>query len=79
MDYFKIGKHQLIEENVAYTAMYLYNLLDKNMYIDELFQLYVDSKKIQLSLGVEKTLFFSLTFLFGLGKINIINGMIERC
>lgn len=79
MDYFKVAKHQLIEDNVAYTAMYLYNLLDKKMYLDEILQLYVESKRIQLSFGVEKTLLLSLTFLFGIGKINIIDGMIERC
>lgn len=78
MDYFKLTKHQSIDENILYTAMFLYNLIDRQIYIDELFQKYVDSKETQLSSAIEKTLLLSLTFLFGLGKINIIENMIVR-
>ncbi|HBF6521666.1 TPA: hypothetical protein KRL75_004049 [Clostridioides difficile] len=78
MNYFKLTKHQVIDENIAYTAMYLYKLIDREMYLDELFQKYVNSKGTQLSSAIEKTLLLSLTFLFGLGKINIIESMIVR-
>lgn len=78
MDYFKLTKHQVIDENIVYTAMYLYKLIDREIYIDELFKKYVDSKETQLSSAIEKTLLLSLTFLFGLGKINIIENMIVR-
>ncbi|MDU4414949.1 hypothetical protein GKD08_09090 [Paeniclostridium sordellii] len=78
MNYFKLTKHQVIDENIAYTAMYLYKLIDREMHLDELFQKYVNSKGTQLSSAIEKTLLLSLTFLFGLGKINIIESMIVR-
>lgn len=78
MDYFKLTKHQVIDENIAYTAMCLYKLIDRDMYLDELFQKYVNNKGTQLSCAIEKTLLLSLTFLFALGKINIIENMIVR-
>ncbi|MCQ2016029.1 hypothetical protein [Clostridium butyricum] len=78
MDYFKLTKHQLIDENIAYTAMCLYKLIDREMYLDELFQKYVNSKDTKLSSAIEKTLLLSLAFLFGLGKIDIIENIIVR-
>lgn len=79
MDYFKLSKHQVVEENIVYTAMQVYTMMDKSIYIDELFQRYAKDNAVQLSIGVEKTLFLALTFLFGLGKIQVINNMLERC
>ena len=78
MDYFKIGKYQLVEENVLYTARILYDILEQKKHIDELFEEYSEYNNIQLSLNVEKTLFLSLTFLFSLGKIKVENNLIVR-
>ena len=78
MDYFKIGKYQLVEENVLYTARILYDILEQKKHIDELFEEYSEYNNIQLSLNVEKTLFLSLIFLFSLGKIKVENNLIVR-
>lgn len=78
MDYFKIGKYQLVEENVLYTARILYDILEQKKHIDELFEEYSEYNNIQLSINVEKTLFLSLTFLFSLGKIKVENNLIVR-
>lgn len=78
MDYFKIGKYQLVEENVLYTARVLHDILGQKKHVDELFEEYSRYNNIQLSLNVEKTLFLSLTFLFSLGKIKVENNLIVR-
>lgn len=78
MDCFKIGKYQLVEENVLYTARVLYDFLEQKKHVDELFVEYSKYNNIRLSINVEKTLFLSLTFLFALGKIKIENNLIVR-
>ena len=79
MDYFRIGKHQLIEENVLYTSRSLYILLTEEMTIDQLFEAYSKEMNIYLGIGMEKTLFLSLSFLFMVGKIKKVGNKIVRC
>jgi len=78
MDYFKIGKYQLVEENIPYTAKILYELLDKKKHVDQLFEDFSKTNNIQLSINVEKILFLSLTFLFALGKVKVEKDLLVR-
>lgn len=78
MDYFKINKYQLVEENIPYTAKVLYELLDKKKHVDQLFEDFSKTNNIQLSINVEKVLFLSLTFLFALGKVKVEKDLLVR-
>ncbi|MBC5996515.1 hypothetical protein EAI30_05350 [Romboutsia ilealis] len=78
MDYFTISKYQTIEENIPYSSMILYNILDKEMHIDELFTEYTRLNNITLNLNVERVLLLCLTFLYSIGKIELTNKYIKR-
>lgn len=78
MDYFLVSKHQTVEENILFSSKMLYDLLDKEKHIDELFLEYADIRKIVLNLNVERILYLALAFLFSVGAILINQNMIKR-
>lgn len=78
MDYFKIGKHQVVEENLLYTTKILYELLETEQHIDELFLLYAKRQNVLLNLNIERILYLALTFLFSFEKILVDGNMIKR-
>lgn len=78
MDYFTISKYQTIEENIPYSSMILYKILDREMEIDELFTRYSKENNITLNLNIERVLLLSLAFLYSIGKIELSNKNIKR-
>lgn len=79
MDYFTYNKYQTINENIPYSAMVLYKLLDNKMTVDELMNKYSKENDIILNINLERILLLSLSFLFSLGKIKVSKGKVERC
>lgn len=78
MNYFSLGKHQTIEENVLFTAMGLYDILQEGMHIDELFVEFSRRQELTLSINIERIMYLSLTFLFSVGKISCNHNVVKR-
>ncbi|WHY71245.1 hypothetical protein [Fictibacillus enclensis] len=79
MNYFLLSKYLSVEENVLFTAKVLYELLDnKRQHVDQLFLDFANKQDITINLNVERILYLALTFLFSLGKVTIIENMIEK-
>ncbi|PGZ33643.1 hypothetical protein COE50_10900 [Bacillus anthracis] len=79
MNYFLLSKNRSVEENVLFTAKILYELLDdKRQHVDQLFLDFAAKQDITINLNIERILYLALTFLFALGKVTIIENMIEK-
>lgn len=78
IDFFKFNKYHSINENIPYTAMKLYSLLDKPKHIDVLFNDYIEDTNLSLSLNLERLLYLALTFLFSIGTIENDGVLIRR-
>ncbi|MEI2285204.1 ABC-three component system middle component 6 [Paenibacillus polysaccharolyticus] len=78
MDYFLVSKHQIVEENILFTSKMLYQLLDSELHVDELFLKYASKRNIILNLNIERILYLSLTLLFAMGLISANQNMIMR-
>ncbi|WP_247681991.1 hypothetical protein [Paenibacillus sp. Marseille-P2973] len=78
LDYFLVSKHQIIEENVLFTSKTLYELLEKEQHIDELFLMYTRERDIILNLNMERILYLSLALLYSLSLIVVNQNMIKR-
>jgi ABC-type uncharacterized transport system permease subunit len=77
-DCFKINKYQALEENVLYDAMVIYNLLNRPMHIDILFDKFAKDMDRELSVNLERMLYLSITFLFSIGKVVMEDNLISR-
>ena len=78
IDFFKFNKYHSINENIPYTAMKLYNLLDKPKHIDILFNNYIEETNLSLSLNLERLLYLALMFLFSIGVVENDGQLIRR-
>lgn len=78
LDYFLVSKHQIIEENVLFTSKTLYELLEKEQHIDELFLIYTRERNITLNINMERILYLSLALLYSLNLIAVNKNMIKR-
>lgn len=78
MDYFLVSKHQTVEENILFTSKMLFQLLDTEQHVDELFLQYAEERNITLNLNIERILYLSLTLLFSMGLITANQNMIKR-
>ncbi|ATP92686.1 hypothetical protein CSE15_01305 [Bacillus altitudinis] len=78
MNHFLLNKFNAIEENVLYSSKVLYELLEKEKHIDQLFLDYANSQDIIINLNIERILYLSLTFLYSLGKVSFNQNMISR-
>ncbi|MBN1039967.1 hypothetical protein DVW12_14770 [Clostridium botulinum] len=78
MDFFKFSKYHSINENIPYTAMKLYNLLDTPKHIDVLFNNYIEETNLSLSLNLERLLYLALMFLFSIGMVKNDGCLIRR-
>jgi len=73
-----MSKYQTVEENVLVTSKILYELLDKQKHIDQLFLEFARTRNIQLNLNIERILYLSLTLLFSFGLINLKNNLVIK-
>ncbi|MED3831934.1 hypothetical protein [Peribacillus frigoritolerans] len=78
MNFFLLSKHKAIEENVLVSSKILYELIDDEKHIDELFMEYAKQQNIILNLNIERVLYLSLTFLFAFHLITVNNNMVKR-
>lgn len=78
MEYFGLSKYQTVQENILYSSMVLYNLIDEEIEIDELFNKYADVNNITLNLNIERILFLCLIFLYSIEKIKLNGNYIKR-
>lgn len=78
MNFFLLSKHMSIEENVLVTSKVLYELLDNEKHIDELFTEFAQNQNIDLNLNVERVLYLSLTFLYSLELVINNNNIVMR-
>ena len=78
IDFFKFNKYHSINENIPYTAMKLYNLLNNPVHIDVLFKSYTDETGLDLSINLERLLYLSMMFLFSVGLIEKDGCLIRR-
>ncbi|MCG1024035.1 ABC-three component system middle component 6 [Sutcliffiella horikoshii] len=78
MDFFLLNKHQSNEENVIFTSKIIYELLDSEKHIDELFEQFAIEQQMILNLNVERILYLSLTFLFSFDLIILKNNLVKR-
>jgi hypothetical protein len=78
MNFFLLNKHQSIEENVIFTSKILYELLNNEKHIDELFQQFANEQQITLNLNVERILYLSLVLLYSFDLIVIKNNLVKR-
>lgn len=78
MDYFLLTKHQSINENIGFSSMVLYNLLETEKHVDVLLQEYYVLRNTDDNVNLERTLLMSLAFLYSLGKVTVNNNMVMR-
>lgn len=78
MNFFLMNKYQTVEENVLVTSKILYELLDKQKHIDQLFLEFSKKRNIILNLNIERVLYISLTFLFSFDLITLNNNLVMR-
>lgn len=73
-----MNKYQIVEENVLVTSKILYELLDKQKHIDQLFLEFSDKRNIILNQNIERVLYLSLTFLYSFDLILLNNNLVMR-
>jgi hypothetical protein len=73
-----MNKYQTVEENVLVTSKILYELLDKQKHIDQLFLEFAQNRNIILNLNIERVLYLSLTFLYSFDLIILNNNLVMR-
>jgi len=78
MNYFLVSKHQTVEENVLVTSKILFELMDKQKHIDQLFLEFSMKRNIQLNLNIERILYLSLTLLYSFDLIDLKNNLVMR-
>jgi hypothetical protein len=78
MDFFLMSKHSTVHENVLLNAKILFELIEKQKHIDELFNDYVIKENILLNLNIERILYLSLVFLYSMGLIIVENNMVKK-
>lgn len=78
MNFFLMNKYQTVEENVLVTSKLLYELLDKEKHIDQLFLEFAQNRNILLNLNIERVLYLSLTFLYSFDLIILKNNLVMR-
>ncbi|TKJ86072.1 hypothetical protein PaeCFBP13512_19760 [Paenibacillus sp. CFBP13512] len=78
MKFFLMNKYQTIEENVLVTSKLLYEMLDEEKHIDQLFLEFAKSRNITLNLNIERVLYLSLTFLYSFDLIVLNNNLVMR-
>lgn len=78
MNHFLLTKFNAVEENVLYSSKVLFELLEKEKHIDQLFLDYAKSQDLIINLNIERILYLSLTFLYSLGKVSFNQNMISR-
>jgi hypothetical protein len=78
MNFFLMNKYQTVEENVLVTSKLLYELLDKEKHIDQLFLDFAQNRNMLLNLNIERVLYLSLTFLYSFDLIVLKNNLVMR-
>lgn len=78
MDFFLMSKHSTVHENVLLNAKILFELIEEQKHIDELFNDYVTKQNILLNLNLERILYLSLVFLYSMELIVIENNMVKK-
>ncbi len=78
MNFFLLSKHQSVEENVLVASKILYELIDKQKHIDQLFLEFAQKQGVVLNLNIERVLYLSLTFLYSLDLICLNNYLVSR-
>lgn len=78
MNFFLMSKHSNIHENVLFNAKNLYELIQEEKHIDELFNDYAKGEGILLNLNIERVLYLSLVFLYSLDLIILKNNMVKK-
>jgi hypothetical protein len=78
MDLFLLNKYQTVEENIVVTSKILYELLDNQKHVDQLFLDFANARKISLNLNIERILYLALTFLYSMGIVVSENNAIRR-
>lgn len=78
MNFFLMNKYQTVEENVLVSSKILYELLDKQKHIDQLFLEFAQKRNMILNLNIERVLYVSLTFLYSFDLIVMNNNLVMR-
>ncbi|WP_235776438.1 hypothetical protein [Robertmurraya massiliosenegalensis] len=73
-----MSKHSTVHENVLLNAKILFELIEEQKHIDELFNDYVKKENILLNLNVERILYLSLVFLYSVELIVVENNMVKK-
>ncbi|MES5929950.1 hypothetical protein QCI77_28900 [Bacillus cereus group sp. MG9] len=73
-----MSKHSTVHENVLLNAKILFELIEEQKHIDELFNDYVIKENILLNLNIERILYLSLVFLYSMGLIIVENNMVKK-
>ncbi|MGK9430215.1 hypothetical protein ACSSTO_09765 [Bacillus atrophaeus] len=78
MDFFLMSKHSNVHENVLSNAKILFELIEEQKHIDELFNDYIIREKTFLNLNIERILYLSLVFLFSMELIVVENNLVKK-
>lgn len=78
MDFFITTKHSSVNENVLFTAKILFELIDGEKHVDELFNDFATHQKVILNLNMERILYLSLVFLYSIELIYIKNNTVKK-
>lgn len=78
MDFFLMSKHSTVHENVLLNAKVLFELIEEQKHIDELFNDYAKEQSILLNLNVERILYLSLVLLYSMELIELENNTVKK-
>jgi hypothetical protein len=72
MDYFKVNKYSLIEDNVLYIARNLVEIMEGSYKsFGKIVEKYQQKYSLELSINMETNIYLAMLFLYMIGKINV--------
>ncbi len=78
MDYFKINKYSSVEENILYISNNIIELLKcSEKEFGKLVELYEKNFCTEMNINIETNIYLAMTFLYGIGKVEVIDKKIK--
>lgn len=72
MDYFKLNKYSIVDENILYIAKNIIEILNSSdKSFGKIMEIYKNKYSPDMSLNIETNIYLAMSFLFSTGKIKL--------